>query len=261
MNLPCIVLQAELEAQRMEEYAQSLAQAAATAPAPPIASPSRPPKPRCCCWPPSSLSPITLVCLRLATESFKVRRPLRRIAPTLPPRRKPVPNCCMPLIKLGTMRWSNRAQCEEDEKRLVGSLELLLRPRRRRRRRRRECVSSHCSTRGALWYAMRGQEHRNAQNIYVVTESSYINIIKNINNMDVPLNWCEWEQIIQIHNNVLWEWQYSTEYSPHSTLIWEYFIEYCQSRRTLLWIWIMLCLLAVLLINKQHHKTFLKIIT
>ena len=33
--------------------------------------------------------------------------------------------------------------------------------------------------------------------------------------------------IVQFHNNVLWEWQYSTKY--------------CQSHRTLLWIWIMLC--------------------
>ena len=41
--------------------------------------------------------------------------------------------------------------------------------------------------------------------------------------------------IIQIHNNVLWDWQCCAEFSSHSS-------KYCQSHRTLLWIWIMLCL-------------------
>ena len=47
--------------------------------------------------------------------------------------------------------------------------------------------------------------------------------------------------IIQIHNNVTWDWHYSIEYSPHSDQIRDYSVEYCESHETLLWIWIRLC--------------------
>jgi hypothetical protein len=55
-----------------------------------------------------------------------------------------------------------------------------------------------------------------------------------------------YHNIIKIHNSVMWDWQYFTEYFlifPHS--IWmfeirEYLVEYFQSHKTLLWIWIML---------------------
>ena len=50
-----------------------------------------------------------------------------------------------------------------------------------------------------------------------------------------------WHNIIQIHTSVLWDWQYSEEYSSHLVWIWEeYFLEYCQSHITVLWMWIML---------------------
>ena len=41
--------------------------------------------------------------------------------------------------------------------------------------------------------------------------------------------------IVQIYNNVLWDWQYSAEYFLHSTAYEEYSTKYCQSQRTLLW--------------------------
>ena len=54
--------------------------------------------------------------------------------------------------------------------------------------------------------------------------------------------------IIQINNNVRWDWQDFTEHSrifPTFKLnvgnTQEYFMEYWQSHGTLLWIWIMLC--------------------
>jgi hypothetical protein len=50
--------------------------------------------------------------------------------------------------------------------------------------------------------------------------------------------------IIHIHNNVPWDWQYSIEYSYNSTKLCEYSVEYCHSYITLLWIWIMLCIQA-----------------
>ena len=39
-----------------------------------------------------------------------------------------------------------------------------------------------------------------------------------------------WENIIQVHNNVMWDWVYSTQY----------FEDHYQFHITLLWIWIML---------------------
>ena len=48
--------------------------------------------------------------------------------------------------------------------------------------------------------------------------------------------------IIQIHNNVLWDRQYWTWYSLHSYIQYEceeYFVEYCQSHKKMLWKWIM----------------------
>ena len=48
--------------------------------------------------------------------------------------------------------------------------------------------------------------------------------------------------IIQIHKNVLWDWQYSTEYSTIHVECEECSTKYRQSHKTLLWVWIMLCL-------------------
>ena len=42
--------------------------------------------------------------------------------------------------------------------------------------------------------------------------------------------------IIQIRNNVIWGWKYSTIYSIIQTKCEEYPIEYCRSHMTLLWI-------------------------
>jgi len=49
--------------------------------------------------------------------------------------------------------------------------------------------------------------------------------------------------ITKIHNNVMWNWQYSTEYFPICRLnVGKYSLEYCQSyRTTLLWISITSC--------------------
>jgi len=58
--------------------------------------------------------------------------------------------------------------------------------------------------------------------------------------------------IIQVHNNVLWDWQYYTEYSPHSHRMWEHSAKYCQSHGTLLCIWIMSCAFAWTFILYQH---------
>ena len=46
--------------------------------------------------------------------------------------------------------------------------------------------------------------------------------------------------IIQIHNIVLWNWQYYVEYSYVQTECEEYSTKWCQSHITVLWIWIML---------------------
>ena len=54
------------------------------------------------------------------------------------------------------------------------------------------------------------------------------------------IHWLKFHNIIQIHTNVLWDCQYFTEHSY--TERGEYFVEYCQSHRALLWTWIMLCL-------------------
>ena len=43
--------------------------------------------------------------------------------------------------------------------------------------------------------------------------------------------------IIQIHNSVLWEWQYSMEHFTNQSECREYFVKYCQSQRTLSRIW------------------------
>ena len=47
--------------------------------------------------------------------------------------------------------------------------------------------------------------------------------------------------INQIHNSVLWDWQYSAEYSIIQTLCEKYSAEDSQSHITWSWIWIMLC--------------------
>ena len=52
----------------------------------------------------------------------------------------------------------------------------------------------------------------------------------------------QWHNIIQIHNNVLWDWQYYAEYFSHSYWMWGIFVKYCQSHIILLWIWKMLIL-------------------
>ena len=55
------------------------------------------------------------------------------------------------------------------------------------------------------------------------------------------MNYDRDHNIIQMHNNVLWDWEYFVQYSSHSAWMKEYFVEYCLSHKTLLWIWILLC--------------------
>ena len=55
------------------------------------------------------------------------------------------------------------------------------------------------------------------------------------------INFLKAHNIIQIHNIVQRDWQYYVKYSSHSVWVMEHFVEYYQSRWTLLWIWIMLC--------------------
>ena len=59
----------------------------------------------------------------------------------------------------------------------------------------------------------------------------FLNKLKKISHPRVPT------KHTHIHNNVLWDWKYSTKYCPHSVWIWGI---YCQSHQTMLWIWIML---------------------
>ena len=47
--------------------------------------------------------------------------------------------------------------------------------------------------------------------------------------------------ILHIHNNVMWDWQYFMILFTHSTWKMKCYAEYCQSKRTLLWTWMMLC--------------------
>ena len=47
--------------------------------------------------------------------------------------------------------------------------------------------------------------------------------------------------IIQTHSSVLWDWQYYVKYSSHLAWMWKYFEKHCQSYKTLLWVWKMLC--------------------
>ena len=58
--------------------------------------------------------------------------------------------------------------------------------------------------------------------------------------------------IYKIHNNVMWDRQYSTKYSLHSGWMWEYSMEHCQSHKTLLWIWVLLCRIYIELIKKNR---------
>jgi hypothetical protein len=52
----------------------------------------------------------------------------------------------------------------------------------------------------------------------------------------------ETHNIIHIHNNVMRGWQYSTKYSSHLDRMWRIFcMKNRQSRKTMLWIWTMLC--------------------
>jgi hypothetical protein len=45
----------------------------------------------------------------------------------------------------------------------------------------------------------------------------------------------------------MWHRQYSTKYSPTLSLnVGEYYVKYCRSHKTLLWIWIMLCFVPFL---------------
>ena len=48
--------------------------------------------------------------------------------------------------------------------------------------------------------------------------------------------------ILRIHDSVLWDWHYYASHSINQAECEEYFVEYCQSHKTLLWIWIMLWL-------------------
>ena len=49
------------------------------------------------------------------------------------------------------------------------------------------------------------------------------------------------------------------EYSPHSDQMWAHSTKYCQSHKTMLWIWIMLCPILCQIIlknkNKNNHQT------
>ena len=92
-------------------------------------------------------------------------------------------------------------------------------------------------------------------NYYIYKTRTLLKVNK-LGHVDVTKHWlrqifcqCEFHNIIQIHNIVLWDWHYSTKYSqifPTFGLIVgnikAYFVEYCLSHITLLWIWIMLCL-------------------
>ena len=78
------------------------------------------------------------------------------------------------------------------------------------------------------------------------------NILENIPH----IQWESYHNIIQTHNNVLWDWQYFTEYSPYLVCMWEYSAEYYQSHRTLLWIWIMLWWVHLFLLFNVVHWTF-----
>lgn len=47
--------------------------------------------------------------------------------------------------------------------------------------------------------------------------------------------------IFQFHNDGLWYWPYYREHSSQFIWMMKYFADYCQSQRTLLWIWTKLC--------------------
>ena len=49
--------------------------------------------------------------------------------------------------------------------------------------------------------------------------------------------------IIQTHNNVLWDWQYYAKYFHIQTKSREYYVYYCWSHKILLLFWITLCTL------------------
>ena len=46
--------------------------------------------------------------------------------------------------------------------------------------------------------------------------------------------------IIQIHNNVMWDWHHFAGYSHIQFECGEYYAKYCQSHKTLIWIWLVL---------------------
>lgn len=64
--------------------------------------------------------------------------------------------------------------------------------------------------------------------------------------MMVPSNFQSWiwkfkkHNIIQVHNDVMWDWPYSTELSPHLVWIWGIFCGIVLAHITLSGIWIML---------------------
>ena len=75
----------------------------------------------------------------------------------------------------------------------------------------------------------------------------------------------ELHNIIQIQYSLLWDWQYPQN-TPGCSLhlnknvgnIQEYFVEYYQSHRTLLWIWTMFCYLWILFVlNSAMISIFL----
>ena len=65
-----------------------------------------------------------------------------------------------------------------------------------------------------------------------------------------------YHNITQIHNGLLWDWQYFAKCSSHSGWMMEYSTKYCQSHITLLWIWVMLwcstCVRYCILVSILH---------
>ena len=60
--------------------------------------------------------------------------------------------------------------------------------------------------------------------------------------------------IIQIHNNVMWDWHHSTNYFIIKDECGECSAKYYQSHKTLLWIWIMLCCSKVLFVELHKRR-------
>ena len=87
--------------------------------------------------------------------------------------------------------------------------------------------------------------------LFTIYIEGQLDVIFNSSKIKIKITttWQNLLNIIQIHNNVLWDWQYFMGHShifPTFRLnvgnIRKYYVEYRQSHITLLWIWIMLCM-------------------